>query len=62
MRKKGRGCNCKRTRCKKRYCECVRKGIGCTFSCACTECENKKVENIREERENESFDLQMESL
>jgi hypothetical protein len=44
-----RGCNCKKTGCIKRYCECYSAGTKCTPLCKCSECcnfgeESKAVE------------------
>ena len=36
-----KGCNCKRSGCKKRYCECFQSGIKCTDICKCSACSNK---------------------
>lgn len=35
-----RGCNCKKSLCVKRYCECFNNGVGCVESCKCTQCSN----------------------
>ena len=33
-------CNCKRSRCLKKYCDCYKAGAACGDRCRCTECEN----------------------
>jgi hypothetical protein len=35
-----RGCRCKRSKCKKKYCECFGAGLVCTTNCVCVDCEN----------------------
>ena len=37
-----KGCNCKRSGCMKRYCECFQSGIKCTDICKCSGCNNKE--------------------
>ncbi|GAB2269193.1 hypothetical protein Dimus_004122 [Dionaea muscipula] len=35
-----RGCNCKRSKCLKKYCECYQANVGCSNGCRCEGCEN----------------------
>ncbi|GFR51810.1 hypothetical protein Agub_g14269, partial [Astrephomene gubernaculifera] len=35
-----RGCNCRRSHCLKKYCECYQGGVRCGIQCTCLECEN----------------------
>lgn len=37
-----KGCNCKNSRCMKKYCECYQAGIQCTEKCKCANCSNGK--------------------
>lgn len=39
-----RGCNCVKSNCTKKYCECYKFGTGCTEICSCIDCENTKFE------------------
>ncbi len=36
------GCNCKKTGCTKKYCDCFKYGLICGPSCRCTDCQNSK--------------------
>ncbi|CAM6022196.1 unnamed protein product [Sphagnum balticum] len=35
-----RGCNCKKSLCLKKYCECYQAGVGCAEGCRCEGCKN----------------------
>lgn len=37
-----KGCKCKRTNCRKKYCECYNAGVKCSYLCVCEDCQNKE--------------------
>ena len=40
------GCNCKNSKCQKKYCECFQYGLNCSPKCKCQNCLNDKIKNI----------------
>lgn len=38
------GCKCKRSKCKKGFCECIEHGVACGETCGCSGCGNKGKE------------------
>lgn len=37
-----KGCNCKNSKCMKKYCECYQAGVSCSERCKCVDCSNGK--------------------
>ncbi|XXG45658.1 hypothetical protein AAC387_Pa02g0685 [Persea americana] len=61
-----RGCNCKMSRCLKKYCECYQAGVGCSSGCRCHGCKNvfgkkEEMEHMKSggEIREDSFDGKM---
>ncbi|KAL4456986.1 hypothetical protein ABPG74_014624 [Tetrahymena malaccensis] len=43
-----KGCKCKRTYCKKKYCECYNAGVKCSYLCICENCHNQEDDPSKE--------------
>lgn len=44
-----RGCNCKKSSCKKNYCECFINNVPCTDICKCVDCKNMYIKDQNKE-------------
>lgn len=55
------GCNCTRSNCLKKYCECYKAGIKCTENCRCRECKNLDEEFLHDES-NKKFSTNKKSI
>ena len=46
------GCNCSKSHCLKKYCECFKIGLGCTNHCRCVDCKNMNINKYLNNKEN----------
>ena len=42
-----RGCNCKRSKCQKKYCDCYLENCFCSSNCKCENCSNVDPETVK---------------
>ncbi len=54
-----KGCNCKKSNCLKKYCECYHAGVSCTENCKCGACKNvgENRKKVKAEGEINSLEL-----
>lgn len=48
VEKHAKGCNCKKSNCLKKYCECYQAGLKCSELCKCEDCKNAKMKESRD--------------
>ena len=48
-------CNCTKSNCMKKYCECYKQGFSCNSLCRCVECKNKNIVKVNNNNINNNF-------